>query len=71
MKWPSMYRPFRGADPALWRWMGLLSKQNLLLTSTPPDELLTTLESHLADNSSALLGLSDVRKHVLPDELQW
>ena len=37
----------------------------------PPDELLTTLESHFADNSSALLGLSDVRKHVLPDELQW
>jgi hypothetical protein len=51
--------------------MGLLSKQNLLLTSTPPDELLTTLESHFADNSSALLGLSDVREHVLPDELQW
>jgi hypothetical protein len=37
----------------------------------PPDELLVTLERHCTDNSSALLGLSDVHKHVLPDELQW
>ena len=51
--------------------MVLLSKQNLLLTASPADELLTTLEGHCADNSSALLGLYDVRKYVLPDELQW
>lgn len=48
----------------------LLSKQNLLLTAVPADQLLTALESHFADNSSALRGLSEVRKHLSPEELQ-
>ena len=48
----------------------LLSKQNLLLMAIPAEQLLTALESHFADNSSALRGLSDVRKHLSPEELQ-
>ena len=48
----------------------LLSKQNLLLTAVPADQLMTALESHFADNSSALRGLSDVRNHLSLEELQ-
>lgn len=48
----------------------LVSKQNLLLTAVPAERLLAALEAHFASDGAVLRQLSELRRHLSPDELQ-
>lgn len=48
----------------------LVSKQNLLLTAVPAERLLAALEADFASDGALLRQLSELRRHLSPDEQQ-